>query len=553
MSFSQREADRPRRRSRAVQHRRCAAPDIIVRRSHLGSPRTRRRRPASNCSWIRRTSSSSCWSSRSCRTVRDPSTSMSQPRPRADSPTWTARGDQARPPAARTVRRRDEHPHAPLERSTCSPGRLGQPCRRRGSGPGGASTSRTPWSAGPRASASRRWRCSCGSGTSARPRSSSSTRPTTPRTRGRCCTTATRSSYVDGANEKILDGTTTGIWKDDPSMVVHPEVGKWLIALGEKAFGMDPFGWRISAAVAGALMVLVMCRLARRMTGSTALGCTAGLLLSLDGLHFVLSRLALLDIFLALFMLCAVTCLVADRDWYRAKLARLQPEPVTDPASWGPVRRAALPALAAGQRGLLGPGRRDEVDRALPDGGLRGDGLALERRGPSLVRRAGLAALVRRRDGIPAFVPSCCWPGSSTRRRGPAGWCTRTSTRTPTPRRSTPASAVRALRPRRQVARGPDTTDDRWPTAMQPDRSGPGELCQSLRSLANYHQDLSPSTRTSCPAATHFYASKPSGLAAHQQTGERRRRPGHQARRAGLRRARPAAPACARCCSSAPR
>ena len=85
-------------------------------------------------------------------------------------------------------------------------------------------------------------------------------------------------------------------------------------------------------------MVLVMCRLARRMTGSTALGLVAGLLLSLDGLHFVLSRLALLDIFLAFFMLCAVACLVADRDWYRAKLARLVPDQVTDPDVVRPVR-----------------------------------------------------------------------------------------------------------------------------------------------------------------------------------------------------------------------
>ncbi len=73
--------------------------------------------------------------------------------------------------------------------------------------------------------------------------------------------------YVEGADEAILEGRTTGLWTEDPSMVVHPEVGKWLIALGEKAFGMDPFGWRVSAAVAGALMVLVMCRLARRLTG----------------------------------------------------------------------------------------------------------------------------------------------------------------------------------------------------------------------------------------------------------------------------------------------
>ena len=104
-------------------------------------------------------------------------------------------------------------------------------------------------------------------------------------------------------------------------MVVHPEVGKWLIALGEKAFGMDPFGWRIAAAVVGSLMVLVMCRFVRRVTGSTLLGCVGGLLLSLDGLHLVLSRLALLDIFLAFFLLCAVHCLVADRDWLRRRLA----------------------------------------------------------------------------------------------------------------------------------------------------------------------------------------------------------------------------------------
>src|SRR3954447_24339350 len=121
-------------------------------------------------------------------------------------------------------------------------------------------------------------------------------------------------------------------------MVVHPEAGKWLIALGEKAFGMDPFGWRVAAAVVGSLMVLVMCRMARRMTGSTALGLVAGLLLSLDGLQFVLSRLGLLDIFLAFFILCAVACLVCDRDWYRAKMARLVPDQVTDDSSYGPVR-----------------------------------------------------------------------------------------------------------------------------------------------------------------------------------------------------------------------
>jgi dolichyl-phosphate-mannose--protein O-mannosyl transferase len=145
--------------------------------------------------------------------------------------------------------------------------------------------------------------------------------------------------YVEGANEKILAGNLDGLWTSSPSMVVHPEAGKWLMGLGEALFGMDPFGWRIASAVVGTLMVAVMVRLARRMTGSTLLGCVAGLLLCFDGLEFVLSRLALLDIFLAFFLLAATSCLVADRDWGRTRLARLvtTDEPMTS-GDWGPVR-----------------------------------------------------------------------------------------------------------------------------------------------------------------------------------------------------------------------
>src|SRR3712207_9006583 len=97
-------------------------------------------------------------------------------------------------------------------------------------------------------------------------------------------------------------------------MVVHPELAKWLIGAGEELFGFEPFGWRVASAVVGTLMVLVMVRLVRRLTGSTLLGAVGGLLLCVDGLHFVLSRLALLDIFVAFFLLCAVSCLVAGRD-----------------------------------------------------------------------------------------------------------------------------------------------------------------------------------------------------------------------------------------------
>jgi dolichyl-phosphate-mannose-protein mannosyltransferase len=103
--------------------------------------------------------------------------------------------------------------------------------------------------------------------------------------------------------------------------VVQPEVGKMLIAVGEWLFGLNSLGWRFSSAVFGSLAILLICRIARRMTRSTLLGCVAGLLMSLDGLEFVLSRTGILDIFLMFFVLAAFGCMVIDRDESRARLA----------------------------------------------------------------------------------------------------------------------------------------------------------------------------------------------------------------------------------------
>lgn len=114
----------------------------------------------------------------------------------------------------------------------------------------------------------------------------------------------------------------------EAAFVVHPPLGKWLIGIGEEIFGYSPnggatatFGWRISACVFGALSILLVARMGRRLFRSTLLGCFAGGLLALDGLHFVQSRMAMLDIFLMFFVVAAAACLVADRDWGRRRLA----------------------------------------------------------------------------------------------------------------------------------------------------------------------------------------------------------------------------------------
>ncbi|GAA1102497.1 dolichyl-phosphate-mannose--protein mannosyltransferase [Nesterenkonia jeotgali] len=109
---------------------------------------------------------------------------------------------------------------------------------------------------------------------------------------------------------------------EDGSYVVHPPLGKWLIAAGLRVFGQDSaFGWRISAAVAGTLAVLLIILIAQRMFRSVFLGAFAGLLTAIEGHHLVMSRVALLDIFLMLFVLAAFGALLADRYSGRRRLA----------------------------------------------------------------------------------------------------------------------------------------------------------------------------------------------------------------------------------------
>ncbi|MCO8269904.1 phospholipid carrier-dependent glycosyltransferase [Actinoplanes sp. TRM 88003] len=107
-----------------------------------------------------------------------------------------------------------------------------------------------------------------------------------------------------------------------PAYVVHPPLGKWLIALGELVFGNNEWGWRVPTAIAGTLMVLILIRVAYRLFHSILLAGTAGLLLSLDGFQLVLSRVSLLDIFLGLFILASFAAVLLDRDHYRRSLLR---------------------------------------------------------------------------------------------------------------------------------------------------------------------------------------------------------------------------------------
>ena len=129
-------------------------------------------------------------------------------------------------------------------------------------------------------------------------------------------------SWREGADAAFARGDTS-LMTTNPSYVVHPQLGKWLIGLGMQLFGPESsFGWRFMPALAGVATVVLLTRLTLRLTRSPLLAGLAGLLLAIDGVNLTESRIGLLDVFIGFFATLTVYCLVRDREWSRERIAR---------------------------------------------------------------------------------------------------------------------------------------------------------------------------------------------------------------------------------------
>ena len=298
-------------------------------------------------------------------------------------------------------------------------------------------------------------------------------------------------TWVDRADAAIERGRyRPGLIEPDPQMTVHPEAAKWLIGAGEQLFGLDAFGWRFASAVVGTLMVLVMVRVVRRLTRSTLLGGVAGLLLCFDGLHFVLSRLALLDVFVAFFLLCAVSCLVADRDWGRERLLALTGGRGAVEGGWGPVRGVRWRPWRLGAGVLLGLAVASKWSALVPVAGL---GLLTVAWDAGARRALGVrlawwrAAIV---DGLPAFgylivVGFLVYLGTW------AGWLTHAHVY--------------------ELALSDNQYGPYWGDYTRREADGFSAVTQGLRSLWHYHHDLWSFHREGLQDSEHAYESDPVG------------------------------------------
>ena len=143
---------------------------------------------------------------------------------------------------------------------------------------------------------------------------------------------------VGGTNAECdVDSSAERFWRDDKWDVgswTHPPLGKWMIGLGERAFGYEAFGWRVSSATVGTLTVMGVALLAYLLFGSVLWAAVAGLLMAVEGLSFVLSRTGLLDSFVGFWVTAGLLFLVLDRRWIdRRTPLPFEVEPEVEPAS----------------------------------------------------------------------------------------------------------------------------------------------------------------------------------------------------------------------------
>ena len=129
-------------------------------------------------------------------------------------------------------------------------------------------------------------------------------------------------SWPEGADFAFQSGDVSG-YLGDAAFVVHPPLGKWLIASGMWLTGPDQStGWRLSTAILGIATVALLMLVAFKLFRSVALSILAGFFLAVDGLAITLSRTALLDASLTFFLVLGFWLFLIDQEKSRLRITR---------------------------------------------------------------------------------------------------------------------------------------------------------------------------------------------------------------------------------------
>ena len=90
----------------------------------------------------------------------------------------------------------------------------------------------------------------------------------------------------------------------EPYEVSHPPLGKLIMGLGIRMFGMTPFGYRFMGTLFGVLMLPILYVFLKNLFGKTAVAFCGTALFAFDFMHFTQTRLATIDTYGVFFILC---------------------------------------------------------------------------------------------------------------------------------------------------------------------------------------------------------------------------------------------------------
>jgi len=89
-----------------------------------------------------------------------------------------------------------------------------------------------------------------------------------------------------------------------PYEITHPPLGKLILGLGIRLFGMTPFGWRFMGTLFGVVMLPVLYLFLKNLFGRTAVAACGTTLFAADFMHLTQTRIATIDTYAVFFILC---------------------------------------------------------------------------------------------------------------------------------------------------------------------------------------------------------------------------------------------------------
>lgn len=88
-----------------------------------------------------------------------------------------------------------------------------------------------------------------------------------------------------------------------PYEITHPPLGKLIITIGIRTFGMTPFGWRFMGTLFGILMLPFLYIFLKNIFGKTIIASCGTVIFAFDFMHYVQTRIATIDTYGVFFII----------------------------------------------------------------------------------------------------------------------------------------------------------------------------------------------------------------------------------------------------------